>query len=209
MESDTDTFTYFDIDPSTELHTELSIGFYSHFDTDLVMYSRVGVNADPKKEIRIESQLVTGFYSMIRAILLRFWGAGHWKNRLNRSSATDFADGGGCGDCMNGGHTLCRQGLCDLLLPLHCHKRQQQRPAGVAIGKQVTFVSGAGNGVAEREILRLAPTEISGFGESLTPLPATSIHSRKVWCRVGNDALYLPQEQQMGALGGVIRCNGM
>ncbi len=144
------------------------------------MYSGIEVNVGSKKEIRIESQLVTGFYSMIHSVLLRFLGAEHWKSRLNRSSATDFADGGVYGDFVGGWHTLCRQGLYDLLLPLRCRKRQQQRTAGVVVGKRITFVSGAGNRTMRCAVLRLAPTEIpdeiAGLGESLTPLPATSIH---------------------------------
>jgi hypothetical protein len=40
------------------------------------MYSHIEVNADPKKEISIELQMITDFFAPIHIDLLRFLGDG-------------------------------------------------------------------------------------------------------------------------------------
>jgi hypothetical protein len=66
MESDTDTFTYSDIDPNTDFH--------AGFDTDSFVYVRIEVHVDANKEIRIDTQVVTDFSSPIRTVFRRLRG---------------------------------------------------------------------------------------------------------------------------------------
>jgi hypothetical protein len=105
MESDTDTFTYSDIDPNADFHAGI--------DADSIVYVGIEVYVDANKEIRIDTQVVTDFYSPIHTVFRRFQGVEQGQNRLGGQcevSATDFTDGGGCVGLVSVGHTLRRPG---------------------------------------------------------------------------------------------------
>ncbi len=73
------------------------------------MYSGIGINAEPKKEIRIELQIVTGFYSMMRTILLRLWMRNGGKSGGGAMHG-DFRDSAEDVRSIYGEHTFCRRG---------------------------------------------------------------------------------------------------
>ena len=129
-----------------ELHTELSIGSYSHFNTDSHMYSGIGTNAEPKKEIRIELQVLTDSYTTIGTILLRFLGARWGESGGETTHGYSRDSGRRCVLHLRWAHAPSARRLYDLLLPLHCHKPQHDRRLTQPQGTTITFVDGSGTG---------------------------------------------------------------
>ena len=149
---------------------------YSHFNTDPHMYSGIEVNVGSKKEIRIEIQMVTDFYSTIHTVLLRFLGAGHLKNRLDRPSTTDLK-GSECGDFMDGGHTLRRRGdFTTSCFHFTATSRNSNGRRGWRLESKLHLCRERKTGRRDATFCGSHRPKIAGLGESLTPLPATSIH---------------------------------